>query len=1062
MIKRSLRCVWLGAVVAMAATCTSTPDNNQPVFGKAVTDASAGSIVDGQGAQNDAGTADTSTNCQPACLPGYVCRTVGAGPVCVVDSALACKPCATASGCLGGLCQAVEGEGPFCLIPCLTGPIGDSCPTGYLCKESADDAAERFCHPTTNSCSCTTTNVGDVRSCKLEAAACDGAKTCTVQGWGACSPVANKTEQCDGLDNDCDGLVDEDLDAGAQCSVDNEHGVCPGTLKCHGNKGLVCEGVAAKAEQCDGEDNDCDGLVDDPWLVAGAYIGDSHCGVCGNDCTKAYANGTGACNPAGKPPHCIVAACDSGYVLGKGACVEKAKIGCPGGDCTCKPKDVGSTRLCTSKNDLGACEGFEVCDPQNPGVDGSGWNGCTAKKPKAETCNGVDDDCDGQIDEQLKAGKTCNKTNTHGSCVGAQVCKGSAGWLCDAPTATAEVCDSKDNDCDGATDETWRDGSGLYVSMSHCGSCNKPCEPILTPNVTSKCIAKEGKVACAHLCNNGWYDANKSLVDGCECKFVSKQDEPGGGDANCDGVDGDISKALFVAKHGSDANPGTPGQPFASLAWAIKKATASRHDVYVAGGNYPGNLVLGGVRVFGGYSKNFAVRDPKSYETTVEGISHSQGDVVTLRLTCAPPGKGPKLLLSGLAIKAADAKSPGAASLAVMIEDCGGQIALKDCRIVAGQGANGIVGLNGANGASGSTGLHGKNAKDIGTKNCTGSKHNIGGNGGARVCGNLNVSGGKGGQAVCPDYNNGVNPPGCSLTVKWAQVQGNVEHGTAGLGKSGGVGGLAGFDGYIDPNNGKATACKDPGHSCLRCETGLHKVAGNNGTAGTSGTQGSGGQGCSNVGSVIGGKWVGGKGGDGSGGAHGSGGGGGGASGGVEVVSCTQQAGFSDIGGSGGGGGAGGCAGKAGTGGGPGGASLAIFVAKVSGGYPVLTGNALYGGKGGDGGKGGAGGYGGFGGGGGKGGKSGAGVTKMFCAYGGGAGGNGGAGGHGGGGGGGCGGPSILIAGPSLSGQIIKTYATTNAQKTPGVGGIAGPGGASPVSKGKPGKAGSVAFVQNF
>ncbi|MGK0361584.1 MAG: hypothetical protein ACI9U2_003902, partial [Bradymonadia bacterium] len=122
--------------------------------------------------------------------------------------------------------------------------------------------------------------------------------------------------------------------------------------------------------------------------------------------------------------------------------------------------------------DMAACaDGAErPCDdcPDTAQLCADGqWQPCAGP---AETCNGVDDDCDGQIDEDHAAVQT---TCGVGQCarVGETVCV--AGQIADdcAPGApVAEACDGLDNDCDGALDnglldEDWfldPDGDGAY------------------------------------------------------------------------------------------------------------------------------------------------------------------------------------------------------------------------------------------------------------------------------------------------------------------------------------------------------------------------------------------------------------------------------------------------------------------------------------------------------------------------------------------------------------------------------------------------------------------------
>jgi hypothetical protein len=99
-------------------------------------------------------------------------------------------------------------------------------------------------------------------------------------GGDVCTPTNGGTEICDGLDNDCNGTVDDSVEP---TSCDEQEGVCDGstTTSCMNGNYQACNAddfgsdyVAGSAERwrCDGLDNDCDGTADEAC-----------CGAAGND-----------------------------------------------------------------------------------------------------------------------------------------------------------------------------------------------------------------------------------------------------------------------------------------------------------------------------------------------------------------------------------------------------------------------------------------------------------------------------------------------------------------------------------------------------------------------------------------------------------------------------------------------------------------------------------------------------------------------------------------------------------------------------------------------------------
>jgi hypothetical protein len=163
-----------------------------------------------------------TVQCIEECPPGWTCRQIaGPGPdlvfVCVSDFASLCLPCASGSDCkgIGGTEDVCVGYGPvgnFCGAEC--GDDGD-CLWGFSCIEvaSVEGTQSKQCVYGAGLCPCTekAIKLGLWTSCTAthEAGSCEGKRVCTEAGLSDCDAPVPAPEVCDGIDNDCDGDVDE-------------------------------------------------------------------------------------------------------------------------------------------------------------------------------------------------------------------------------------------------------------------------------------------------------------------------------------------------------------------------------------------------------------------------------------------------------------------------------------------------------------------------------------------------------------------------------------------------------------------------------------------------------------------------------------------------------------------------------------------------------------------------------------------------------------------------------------------------------------------------------------
>ena len=983
------------------------------------------------------------------CPEGYMCSGImNTFPdtifLCMPEFSKVCSACTANNQCAGGKCVQFP-EGQFCTVPCG----GDDCPSNYECSDVAG-LSERYCVPPSGSCLCRAKDEGTKRACQVtnELGTCYGYESCDPEiGFTACDAVPATTEDCNGLDDDCNGTPDDGIGDGDPCS----NGACEGVNICMGTKGWTCSAAAPTDETCNGLDDNCDGETDEPFKVDGLYATIENCGACNKSCEDIFPNATPGCDASGAVPRCVVVECAEGfYKLNDYQCIPMSSTICNpcviDADCflenaRCIQLGDGGTYCGRGCVDGGDCPPGYECQPFDGGMDqcvpASGSCACDTPDPNITRVCTVS----AQVDPQSPVY----------TCTGVQRC-GEGGWTdCELPD---EECNLIDDNCDGDIDEGYTEaGTGRYVADTDCGVCGNNCSAQTVINGYGVCDTARPIPDCKVECSGGYFNVDGNPANGCECLYAGADDVPGGGDADCDGIDGSTDGAVFVAKWGADTNVGTIDSPVRTIGRAFTLAEGPGKDVYVATGIYTEPISLrAGISVYGGFSADFRILDPIAYETVILGQEPAPmlpGAVNAVSITTGGTGG---TVFSGFVVIAFNNRTPGQNSIAMYIKDCSNALTVQNCRFVGGLAGNGATGAIGISGNDGVNGTGGTAAFDVNTANC-GSRTNAGGAGGSFTCGTTGVSGGVGGTSICPDFDEDT---GSCPTNPTTQNRLPVENGGSGA-NGGAAGGIAGLDSFINPD------CSFFG-SCGSCSVPTETRTGAAGTPGSVGTDGTGGVGCTvTEGSVTDGLWAPASATGGGNGSNGGGGGGGGAAGSVETLNCgpddDEIRGYSDLGGSGGGGGSGGCGATGGTAGGSGGASFAVFVAFTTSpaSVPTIAGVQVEPGQGGNGGNGGPAGVGGKGGAGGLGGADGAGNDLTFCAAGGGAGGNGGAGGHGGGGGGGCGGPAYGLFVDGVNASMVNGWKTSVVFNGTGVGGHGGVGGTSFGADGTDGADGTAA-----
>ena len=273
-----------------------------------------------------------TVQCIEACPLNWVCKGMDLGDdvvfLCVAPENDLCAPCQVHDQCggPGDLCLEVGiGAGKFCTMAC--GPAAgpgqpEECPEDYVCAAvEVDGEATWQCWPESDSCICLGDLNGAVQACLLqnEFGKCYGEMTCNgPYGWSECDAAIPAPEVCNGLDDDCDGEKDNQLEP-TPCENVNQYGTCTGLAVCQGQEGWACSAPQPGPEICDGVDNDCDGEMDEPNLVQGVYVA-----LCedDNECTADQCNGADGCEHEAMPDGTPCSA-DPGWICVAGECVPE-------------------------------------------------------------------------------------------------------------------------------------------------------------------------------------------------------------------------------------------------------------------------------------------------------------------------------------------------------------------------------------------------------------------------------------------------------------------------------------------------------------------------------------------------------------------------------------------------------------------------------------------------------------------------------------------------------------------------------------------------------------------
>ncbi|MCO4764229.1 MAG: hypothetical protein KC502_22140 [Myxococcales bacterium] len=483
--------------------------------------------------------------CIETCPAGFRCTATGESDVkylCMPKFLNLCAPCQAdleceAPGSDGEICVDYGDIGSFCGTSC---EADTDCPAEHVCKSvtGVNSDKKKQCVRKGASaaelgvCECTKRAIKLARatSCFVTQdvgdgpVKCKGQRSCSETGLTPCAAPPAAKEQCDGLDEDCDGKIDEQAcDDGNPCTLD------------------ICDPTAPKDKRCVHQ------LTTDSCVLADGNpcFVDNVCvkGTCApgkaRDCNDKNPCTDDSCDPktAGKGETGCVnkpisgAACDDGQTCTTnekcevGKCVASGPLCSDGNPCT---TDVcGKDDKCTHADVTGACDDGNKCTTGETCKGGA----CIAAKTVCKCTDNAD--CKQQEDGDLCNGTlicdkatfpyackvdpatlvTCKKAT--GLCDG-QVCAPKTGKCGFDSALTGKSCDADGNKCTSA--DACKDGKCVVGAALNCDDKN-PCTKD-SCNAVKGCVHEDTKAICDD--GNGCTYSDKCDAATGKCVGVAK------------------------------------------------------------------------------------------------------------------------------------------------------------------------------------------------------------------------------------------------------------------------------------------------------------------------------------------------------------------------------------------------------------------------------------------------------------------------------------------------------------------------------------------------------------